>query len=284
MSITKTVVVLFALLASAAFLFAEDTVQDILQDYDPESLTEAQAAEINEAFRVAGFRPGPELDQLIRAEGFDPEAIRRLAPPPPRPGEQEDPPQMGDTPAGHTPEDRVVREIYQSLEADYGTPDFAITSAAVENGRLLEEYTCEEKAGGVERSIPLSWSGVPDGTTSLAIVMYHYPNPDDKTGVNSYLLLWEIDPSVQAIAYGEAGDGEWYMGQNKDGNAISYTSPCSPSPGIHEYTITLFALASYPEALPQESTLGVDFGVFMDAVEGTEIVGKADLTFEDVHE
>jgi phosphatidylethanolamine-binding protein (PEBP) family uncharacterized protein len=110
--------------------------------------------------------------------------------------------------------------------------------------------------------------------------MYHYPNPDDKTNRNSYLLLWGIDPTVTEIAYGEADKGKWYMGQNKDGDAISYTSPCSKGPGIHEYILSIFALAEYPELLPKGNSLDVDFDLFMTALEKVEILGRADLVFK----
>ncbi|MCP4538828.1 MAG: DUF1566 domain-containing protein, partial [Chloroflexi bacterium] len=93
--------------------------------------------------------------------------------------------------------------------------DFTLTSSAIVDGELLETYKCEEKVDGVEASIPLSWSSVPASAGSLAVTMHHYPNPEDTSHVNSYLLLWDIDPSVTGIAHGEADDGSWFMGANK---------------------------------------------------------------------
>lgn len=135
-----------------------------------------------------------------------------------------------------------------------------------------------------QNSIPINWDNIPEETKSLAIIMYHYPNPDDKTNRNSYLLLWGIDPAVREMAYGEADKGEWYMGQNKDANAISYTSPCSKSPGIHEYIISIFALADFPELLPEENSVNVNFDMFMTAIEDVEILGRADLVFNAIKE
>ncbi|MGB5437049.1 MAG: hypothetical protein WBM98_14235 [Maribacter sp.] len=125
-------------------------------------------------------------------------------------------------------------------------PDFKLNSKAVIDGKLLEDFRCEEKVDGVENSIPLSWSKVPKGANSLAIVMYHYPKKDNKSEINSYVLLWGINPSVSEIPYKMANNPDWYMGPNKDGTAISYTSPCSRGPGEHEYTIALFALSETP--------------------------------------
>ncbi len=276
MNIKKSLI-LTILLFCIVSLYAEMSVKEILKNYDPATLNEESAIEIMEAVRDAGLRGGPELDELMRAEGFDPEKIKTLAPPPPRPGES------GDSKNIPPNKKKGSGKIYKSLSEDYGTSDFNINSIAIENGELLEKYKCEEKIDGIEKSIPLNWDNVPEGTKSLAIVMYHFPNTMDKTSANSYLLLWNIDPTVQKIAYGKAGNGDWYMGQNKDGNTISYTSPCSPSAGSHEYVISIFALADVPTPLLKESSLDIDFDQFMTAIEASEILDRADIVFNDVN-
>ena len=160
-------------------------------------------------------------------------------------------------------------------------PDFILSSAAIEKGVLLDNYKCEKKINGVENSIPLSWENVPEGTKSLAIVMYHYPKRDDKTEINSYLLLWNINPDITEIPYKMANNGDWYMGANKDGNAISYTSPCSRGKGKHEYIIALYALSETPSSLPNNSSLDVNYDVFMNAIATTKIIDRTTLTFTD---
>ncbi|MCP4124831.1 MAG: hypothetical protein GY751_24075 [Bacteroidetes bacterium] len=167
---------------------------------------------------------------------------------------------------------------------DTGTVEFRLTSIAIENGELLAAYKCENQTtGGVQNSIPLSWSNVPTSANSLAIIMKHYPDASDLTSVSSYLLLWDIDPSVTEIPYGTADDGPWYMGSNKDGTAISYTSPCSPSAGSHEYTITIYALSATPSSLPTSSSLSVNYDVLIDAISTVTIVDETSLTFNDVN-
>ena len=159
--------------------------------------------------------------------------------------------------------------------------NFKLTSKAVENGVLRDAFKCEEKINDVENSIPLSWKNVPEGTKSLAIVMYHYPKKDDKTEINSYLLLWDIDPNVTEIPYKMAPSGDWYLGANKDGTAISYTSPCSHGKGKHRYTIALYALAETPSSLPKRNTLDVNYNVFMNAIGTVKIIDRTTLTFLD---
>ena len=175
--------------------------------------------------------------------------------------------------------------LLTACNKDDGTTssDFTITSIAIKNGELLDEYKCEQKVNGVENSIPLSWSNVPAEAKSLAITMHHYPNPDDTTHVNSYLLLWNIAPSVTGIAYAQANKGDWYMGSNKDGNAISYTSPCSAGGGTHEYIITIYALSETPPSLPKESSIDVTYNVMMEALSTVTIIDKAVLKFISVN-
>ena len=105
-------------------------------------------------------------------------------------------------------------------------------------GNLLDDYKCEDKVNGIEKSIPVAWSNVPDGATSLAISIHGFPNQNE---TNSYLTLWNIDPSVTGIEYGGTNDGGWYMGPNKDGASISYSSPCSPNGATQTYYMTIYA-------------------------------------------
>jgi len=162
---------------------------------------------------------------------------------------------------------------------------FSISSIAVEDDELLENYQCEEKVNDSEASIPLAWENVPTAAESLAIVMIHYPNSEDLDNPNCYLVLWGIDPDdVSSIAHGEADDGDFYMGSDKDGVAISYTSPCSPSSGSHEYTLMIYALSETPSSLPTASSLDVTYDVLMDAIDTVTIVATASITFDSVTE
>jgi len=175
------------------------------------------------------------------------------------------------------------REITEVNHDDFKTihSDFKLTSIAIKNGVLLDDYKCEEKVNDVENSIPLSWENVPEGTKSLAVVMYHYPKKDDRTEINSYLLLWDIDSEITGIPYKMASKGNWFMGANKDGTAISYTSPCSRGKGKHEYTLALYALSETPSSLPKKHSLNVDYNVFMNALATVKIIDRTTLTFID---
>ncbi|QEN08959.1 hypothetical protein EXM22_13505 [Oceanispirochaeta crateris] len=249
----------------------ESTVEEILDHYDPQSLSLDDALAIHADFKEAGIKGGPDLDTIINNNGFDAEQLRTLVPPPDGPrhiqGEKREP----------------SVPVFSSLEQDFGPAEFSLFSPAIdEKGELFNQYKCEKKDNNIEKSIPLNWTNIPEGTGSLAIVMYHFPNPGDRSHVNSYLLLWGIEPSIMEIPHGMADQGDWYMGSNKDGNAISYTSPCSKGPGSHKYTIAIFALSGFPEELPAHSSRDINFESFMTAIEKQNILGKAELNFLDI--
>ena len=166
--------------------------------------------------------------------------------------------------------------------AQTNTSTFKLSSIAVANGVLLDAYKCEKKVNKIENSIPLAWSGSPANAKSFAITMIHYPNPSDLVNFNSYLELWGIDKSVSEIPYAKAGNGPWFMGPNKDLNAISYSSPCSSGSGSHQYTITIYALSETPASLPKENSMTVTNKVLMAALSKVTVIDKATLVFNSV--
>ncbi|NBW02425.1 MAG: hypothetical protein EBR87_01720 [Cytophagia bacterium] len=159
---------------------------------------------------------------------------------------------------------------------------FKLTSTAVVNGVLLDAFKCEKKVNGIENSIPLAWENAPAKANSFAITMVHYPNSSDSTKYNSYLLLWGIDKTVNKILYAEANKGPWFMGVNKDGNNISYTSPCSAGAGTHQYILTIYALSETPASLPTKSTTAVTYEVLTKAISTVTVLDKAKLIFNSV--
>ena len=159
---------------------------------------------------------------------------------------------------------------------------FKLTSTAVVNGVLLDAFKCEKKLNGIENSIPLAWENAPAKATSFAITMIHYPNSSDSTKYSSYLLLWGIDKTVNKILYAEANKGPWFMGVNKDGNNISYTSPCSAGAGTQQYILTIYALSETPATLPTKSTTAMTYEVLTKAISTVTVLDKTKLIFNSV--
>lgn len=153
---------------------------------------------------------------------------------------------------------------------------FTLSSVAIDsNGSLLEAYKCEEKVEGIEKSIPIHWSNVPEGTNSLAISIHGFPKGTE----TSYLTLWNIDPSVSEIPYGGANDGDWYIGPNKDGTKLSYSSPCSPSGATATYYMTIYALSSLPPSLPSDDSLTVDYSTLIQSFSEVTIIDQVVLEY-----
>jgi Phosphatidylethanolamine-binding protein len=76
--------------------------------------------------------------------------------------------------------------------------EFKVTSPSFEGGQPIpQRYSCE----GEDRSLPLAWSGVPEGTASLVLVV---DDPDAPGGTFTHRLGWGIDPSAGGLTEGEA--------------------------------------------------------------------------------
>lgn len=60
----------------------KEKVKDILSFYNAATLTANEAKEIHEAFREAGLRMVPDVEEIIKEAGFNPGKLKELAPPP----------------------------------------------------------------------------------------------------------------------------------------------------------------------------------------------------------
>jgi Raf kinase inhibitor-like YbhB/YbcL family protein len=130
-----------------------------------------------------------------------------------------------------------------------------LTSHAFENGAVIpEKYS---KQGG-NFSPPLAWTGVPEGTRSLALIV---DDPDAPSGVFVHWLLYGIDPRVTQLeehlpATPQLPNGA-RQGRNGFGD-LGYGGPQPPS-GTHRYFFHLYALDT-------DSDVPGDFG--RDELEG----------------
>ena len=119
---------------------------------------------------------------------------------------------------------------------------FALTSSAfVHNGEIPKRHTCQ----GDDVSVPLSWTDVPAGTKSLALIVDDPDAPDPNAPRMTWVhwVLYNIPPSATAIREGAkpsdlpAGTRE---GLN-DWKRTGYGGPCPPI-GRHRYFHKLYAL------------------------------------------
>jgi Raf kinase inhibitor-like YbhB/YbcL family protein len=121
------------------------------------------------------------------------------------------------------------------------------------------KYTCE----GDNVSPPLSWSGVPEGSVSLALIC-----EDPDAGAFTHWVAWAIDPGSGGLGEGDAAPRE---GTNGFGNQ-GYAGPCPPpGHGPHRYFFKLYALDADPSLED-----GTDKGTLERAIE-TQKLAEAQL-------
>lgn len=114
-------------------------------------------------------------------------------------------------------------------------PTLKLTSSAFEqNGTIPAEFTCQGKG----TNPPLTISGVPEGTVSLALIL---DDPDAPTPAHvfDHWVMWNISPTTTEILVDSVPAGA-ILGKNGTGTA-KYYPPCPPT-GTHHYNFTLAAL------------------------------------------
>jgi len=119
---------------------------------------------------------------------------------------------------------------------------FTLTSTSfAANGEIPTKHTCE----GDDVSPALAWSGVPDGTRSLALIVDDPDAPDPSAPRMTWVhwVLYAIPPTASGLPEGvrpEAQPPGTYQGQN-DWKRTGYGGPCPPI-GRHRYFHKLYAL------------------------------------------
>src|SRR5215218_439802 len=119
--------------------------------------------------------------------------------------------------------------------------EFVLQSSGFEHkGSIPARYSCE----GEDLSPPLSWSGVPEGTRSLALIV---DDPDAPVGTFTHWLAWGLDPAAGGLAEGESAPAE---GTNDFGLG-GWSGPCPPrGHGPHRYFFRLHALDAELDVRP----------------------------------
>ena len=117
---------------------------------------------------------------------------------------------------------------------------FILTSAAFKDGAPIPgKYTCD----GGDVSPPLTWSGTPAGTRSVALIA---DDPDAPGGTWVHWVLYNLPAEVselpENIAKVESLDlGGARQGRN-DFRRPGYGGPCPPPGPAHRYFFKLYAL------------------------------------------
>ena len=140
-------------------------------------------------------------------------------------------------------------QVPQQKASEKGEGAFSLASDGVKSRYVLPfSATCDALNKG--ESIALNWQGVPEGTQSFALGMYHYPNPRDEGDFSKAHVYWtqfDIPAGINALTQGQTDIG--VFGPNTVNGALAYSAPCSKDTNNQMYTITLYALSSGPGEL-----------------------------------
>ena len=122
------------------------------------------------------------------------------------------------------------------------------SAAFTEGGLIPERYTCD----GADVSPPLSWTSVPAGTGSLALIADD-PDAPGKTWV--HWVLFDLPAESKGLPENVPGEKAPAAGGKQGRNdfgKIGYGGPCPPG-GTHRYFFKLYALDSRLDLEPGAS-------------------------------
>ena len=147
----------------------------------------------------------------------------------------------------------------------------SLTSPAFESGQPIpRRYTCE----GNDISPSLDWSGVPEGTKSLALIVDDPDAPDPAAPKRVWIhwVLYDIPVSITGLPEGAGGEDlpEGSREGLNDWKKLGYGGPCPPI-GRHRYFFRLYALDVVLEDLKHPTKAQLE-----RAMQG-HVIGQAEL-------
>lgn len=148
--------------------------------------------------------------------------------------------------------------------------DLKVTSPAFEhNGMIPPKYT----ADGEDVSPPLAWSGVPEGTQSLALIC---DDPDAPMGTWVHWLMWNIPPEMTGMDENNPPDAQLLNGAlqwTTDIGQTGYGGPAPPS-GTHRYFFKVYALDTMLNLPAGATKLELEKVMTGHILAKSELVGK----------
>jgi Raf kinase inhibitor-like YbhB/YbcL family protein len=133
---------------------------------------------------------------------------------------------------------------------------FTLSSTTFKDGTMMPKKVAganttgnNPNCVGENVSPELSWTGVPDGTKSLVLLMED-PEGRAPAGVH-HMVTYGIDPKVTSFAEGElAKDSDKFVGGKATQGNGHYNGPCTPANvQPHHYTFVLIATDLDPKEL-----------------------------------
>src|ERR1700758_175253 len=150
-----------------------------------------------------------------------------------------------------------------------------LTSPAIQdNGTLATKNACSDKQRspncvGENISPPLSWSGLPEGTKSFALLLFD-PEGRAPAGV-SHMVVYGIPADVKGFAEGELSkpSDKFVGGKSLMGLGTYFGPGTPPNTDWHHYTWTIVATDLDPKALQPGLTREELAAALKDHVKGS---------------
>jgi Raf kinase inhibitor-like YbhB/YbcL family protein len=148
-----------------------------------------------------------------------------------------------------------------------------LTSTAFSDGAVIPiKHTCK----GPDVSPALAWSGAPEGTKSLVLIVDDPDAPDPKAPrrVWTHWVVYNISPAVASVPEGakRADFGaEAQFGLN-DWSRAGYNGPCPPV-GQHRYFHKLYALDTVITGLNKPTKKQVEAAMAGHTLAKVELIG-----------
>jgi Raf kinase inhibitor-like YbhB/YbcL family protein len=133
---------------------------------------------------------------------------------------------------------------------------FTLTSTTFNDGQMMPRKVANSSANfsspncvGENVSPQLSWTGVPEGTKSFALLM---EDPEGRGGAGvHHWVAYGIPASVTSFAEGEVSKpSDKYVGGKSTLGLGTYFGPCTPPGSPHHYTFIIVATDLDPKELP----------------------------------
>lgn len=144
------------------------------------------------------------------------------------------------------------------------------STAFAPGGDLPQQYTCE----GDDLAPPLRWSGVPDRTRSLALIVDDPDAPDPAAPTMTWVhwVLLDIPPGASALPEGGRPLPEGSREGSNDWHRTAYGGPCPPV-GRHRYFFKLYALDTRLPDLHQPTKAQLEHAMQGHVLAQAQLVG-----------
>jgi Raf kinase inhibitor-like YbhB/YbcL family protein len=156
---------------------------------------------------------------------------------------------------------------------EYDAMSLSLFSSAFDSGNAIPRtFTCD----GANIAPPLSWSGVPPSTKSLALIIDDPDAPDPAAPQRTWVhwVLYNIAPGTTELPEGvtaqnlphgiQAGSNDWHQ--------HDYGGPCPPI-GRHRYFHKLYALDTVLPDLHIPTKAQLEDAMEGHVIERAELIG-----------